>query len=165
MSETEQMRHDLGAVWQANARVNEILLDHLTPGMLTARTPGGGFTVAEHLAHMANVTRYWGSLRGEGAMTDLPSLHDEATGTTETDLARIRDAYARTRDAAWQAAFMTDGGPNEWGEGPHASPTAFVGHMLIHDAHHRGQVLLALKTNGHALPDEEQLWTPLREAR
>ena len=28
---------------------------------------------------------------------------------------------------------------------------------MAHDAHHRGQILLALKTNGHPLPDEESI--------
>jgi hypothetical protein len=28
--------------WQANVRVNQVLLEHLTPEMLEAQTPGGG---------------------------------------------------------------------------------------------------------------------------
>ncbi|MEM6431914.1 MAG: DinB family protein [Deinococcota bacterium] len=33
-------------------------------------------------------------------------------------------------------------------------------HMMVHDAHHRGQILLALKTSGHTLPDEGSFWMP-----
>jgi uncharacterized damage-inducible protein DinB len=33
--------------------------------------------------------------------------------------------------------------------------------MIIHDAHHRGQILLALKTAGHPLPNEDIFWNPL----
>ncbi|PYE55343.1 DinB family protein [Deinococcus yavapaiensis] len=165
MSGTEDGLRDLSAVWRANAEVNAALLKHLTPEMLSAVTPGGGFTVAEHLAHMVGTTKYWGSLRSEDAMRGVPTLYDENARLAETDITRVRDAFERTRDDAWQAAFMLGGQPNEWGEGPHASPTAFLAHMLIHDAHHRGQILLALKTNGFPLPGEDALWAPLREAR
>jgi uncharacterized damage-inducible protein DinB len=34
--------------------------------------------------------------------------------------------------------------------------------MTMHDAHHRGQILLALKSEGFPLPDENKLWSPLR---
>jgi uncharacterized damage-inducible protein DinB len=34
--------------------------------------------------------------------------------------------------------------------------------MRVHDAHHHGQMLLALKANGHLLPAEEGMWVPWR---
>jgi len=38
---------------------------------------------------------------------------------------------------------------------PHAQ--AFLGYMIAHEAHHRGQIIIALKENGH-LPDKKILY-------
>ena len=84
--------------WATNARVNDVLLAHLTPAMLDAQTPGGGYTVARHVAHVISTVQYWGSLRDKARLEALPSPireYDEATGRVEveTDLARLAEAW------------------------------------------------------------------------
>lgn len=155
--------------WRANARVNDVLLTHLTPEMLAAGTPGGGYTVARHVAHILNTVQYWGSLRDErlGALPSPIREYDEATGRVEVemDLARLLDIKRQTETTALAAAEAEPDGaalpPGEW-ESPHATPDAYLIHMMVHDAHHRGQILLALKTSGFRLPDEDAVWGPWR---
>ena len=156
--------------WEANARVNRVLLTHLTPEMLGAQTPGGGYTVARHLAHIINTVQYWGSLRDKDRFEALPSAvisYDEATGNVEVekDLGRIGAVQQETAATALDAATTEPEGvslpPGEW-ESPHATPDSYLIHMMVHDAHHRGQILLALKTNGYPLPDEDAMWGPWR---
>lgn len=156
--------------WTSNVRVNRVLLDHLTPEMLEAQTPGGGYTVARHLAHIINTVQYWGSLRDKDRFEALPSAvlnYDEATGNVEVekDLGRIGSVQRETEETALDAATIEPEGvalpPGEW-ESPHATADAYLIHMMVHDAHHRGQILLALKTNGHLLPDEDAMWGPWR---
>ncbi|WP_232472200.1 DinB family protein [Deinococcus sp. DB0503] len=62
-------------------------------------------------------------------------------------------------DAGADAGRGHDGGT---GKLSHPSPAQFLLHMLTHDAHHRGQALLALKVNSFPLPGEDALWGPLR---
>ena len=152
--------------WQANLRVNQTLLEHLTLEMLEARTPGGGFSVAQHLAHIVGVTKYRGVQLDEGLET-LPDLftlrEDLAEGDTrafvpETDLARIKDVLAQTA-----AAVQDTVARGNTGISPYPSADAYLIHMLVHDAHHRGQMLLALKTSGYPLPDEDTMWRPWKE--
>ncbi|MDQ3461036.1 MAG: damage-inducible protein DinB, partial [Deinococcota bacterium] len=76
----------------------------------------------------------------------------------ETDPARIREVMAQTHQTALEAADVAEG----TGELPHSSVEASLIHMMVHDAHPRGQLLLALKTAGHALPDEDLMWGPWR---
>lgn len=156
--------------WEADRRVTRALLDHLTPVMLDARTPGGGMTVAEHLAHVAGSTKHWGmELTPDplGSVPDLAAEDADAAGrnpgdapAVEHDLAVIRDVYADTTAAARATVEAAPDGAR--GALPHPSGEAYLIHMLVHAAHHRGQILLALKTNGFALPDEEALWAPWR---
>ena len=155
--------------WRANLRVNQMLLEHLTPDMLTARTPGGGYSVAQHLAHIVGVTKYRGVKLDNGLET-LPDLFTIREGLAEenpeafvpeTDLARIKDVLAQTAVAVQEAIEKVSGYTET---SPYPSADAYLVHMMVHDAHHRGQILLALKTSGYALPDEDAMWLPWKVA-
>jgi uncharacterized damage-inducible protein DinB len=155
--------NDVTLAWNANAAINDTLLKHLTPAMLGATTPGGGYTVAQHLAHMVECLKGWASDLEASAVKDLPDLYsnyDPATGRfdAEQDLERIQAVMKQTRDTVLTTALHA----KDKGNLPHATVGKFLIHMMTHDAHHRGQILLALKTNGHALPDEESMWLPWR---
>jgi len=130
-------------------------------GRQPVRSPGGGFTVAQHVAHMVAVTKFWGSLIDAERLEPLPDLADDDGDSfvAEQDLGRIRAVLERTAAAARAAS---EAHPEGASESPHADADSYLVHMLVHDAHHRGQILLALKTSGHPLPDEEALWAPWR---
>ena len=158
------MADDVAEAWRANTRVNRELLNHLTEEMLGAQTPGGGYSVAQHLAHMTEVMKSWGSKLDEqlDELPDLYSDYDAAADTfvAEENLERIRDTMTKTEEALLRAVQEKPEG--EKGTLPHTSTGAFLIHMMVHDAHHRGQILLALKTSEHPLPDEDRLWGPWR---
>jgi uncharacterized damage-inducible protein DinB len=142
--------------WKANDQVNEVLLEHLTPKMLNAQTPGGGYSVARHLAHMTRTKKYFGMKLNE-TLGALPDLHDKATDVVETNLAHIKDVMRQTSKTILETSETTNGK----GDLPQPSTEAYLIHMMIHDGHHRGQILLALKTAGHPLPNEDAFWQPL----
>lgn len=150
--------------WEADRRVTRALIDHLTPAMLDARTPGGGMTVAEHLAHVVGSTKHWGMALAPAPLETVPDLvrEDDAREepAVEHDLGVIGQVVADTAAAARATVEAAPAGAR--GDLPHPSGEAYLIHMLVHTAHHRGQILLALKTNGFALPDENALWAPWR---
>ena len=164
------MNRPVQTAWQTNLQVNLVLVDHLTPEMLQVHTPGGGYTVAQHLAHIVGSVKHWGTKLDNERLGGLPDLFtvceyltedDPDALVPETDLERVRAVLLETAEAARDAA---EGAPEGFtGELPHVSTDAFLIHMLVHDAHHRGQLLLALKTSGYALPDEDLMWVPWKE--
>lgn len=148
--------------WLANQKVNLVLVNHLTQSMLEAGTPGGGYTVAQHLAHIVGVSKYWGSLI-DSSLNNLPDLYFDFDSETqdfkaESDLGKIKSVMVQTLEKTLESAQTT----NSMSDSPHPTADTYLIHMLVHDAHHRGQILLALKTSGHALPDENALWSPWR---
>ena len=164
---TPNTQEAMKLAWTSNQSVNDVLLDHLSdPRMMNAKTPGGGYTIAQHLAHMTECVKGWAS-EFDPSVSSLPDLYSNwredapQDFDAETDIGRVRDAMAQTHRAVWAAAEVA----TSTGSLPHASIPQYLIHMLIHDAHHRGQILLALKTNGFALPDDGALWAPLRDAR
>lgn len=148
--------------WQVNGRVNGALLEHLTPDMVHAQTPGGGWSVAQHIAEIVSTPKHFGVEFDEARLGPLPNLYDEeAEGfVAETDLTRIREVAEQTAATVLEAAEAAE----SKGELPHSSLDAYLIHMMVHDAHHRGQILLALKTAGHPLPDEGLMWGPWKGA-
>ena len=145
--------------WLANLRVNEVLVAHLDAEMMTARTPGGGMTVAQQLAHITGTTKYWG-MNFADAFQALPDLgpDDGAPEAAERDPTRVREVVADVARGSLAAAEAAE----DQGSLPHPSVEAYLIHMMVHDAHHRGQMLLALKDAGHPLPDEDAMWGPWR---
>ncbi len=149
--------------WQTNNAVNDVLLNHLTTDMLKAGTPGGGYTVAQHLAHMVECSKSWGMELEPSQLASIPDLYsnyDPETGNfdAETNLETIQTIMRQTRDMMLKTAQNATSN----GKLPHSSPAQMLFHMAIHDAHHRGQILLALKDSGFPLPDDSALWLPLR---
>lgn len=149
-------------LWHANDKVNHNLLQHLTQDMMLAQTPGGGMTVAEHLAEIAGTTEYWVEMLTGKSLPETPRLYEvEGDGIVAyTDLELFRTGLPLSRAAVLEAAAAVPAG--ETGEAPHTSADALLLHMIVHDSHHRGQLLLALKTNGFDLPAEEAMWLPWR---
>lgn len=146
----------------ANQRVNLVLLEHLTKDMLECETPAGGYTVAQHLAHMVEVTKFWGS-RVDSSLEALADLYYDFNDVTfdfkaELDLKKIKAVMLETLERSLKAAEEV----SSMAASPHPTADAFLIHMLVHDAHHRGQILLALKANAKTLPNEDALWGPWR---
>ena len=147
--------------WQINTRINRSVLEHLTPEMVAAKTPGGGFSVAEHILEIVGTPKYFGVKFDEAKLGSLPDLY-EVEGESylaETDLGRIRKVAQQTADAVLEAAEAAE----TKGDLPHASIDVYLIHMMVHDAHHRGQLFLALKNASYPLPDDDLVWLPWKE--
>jgi uncharacterized damage-inducible protein DinB len=142
--------------WQINEGMNKVLLEYLTPDMLTVQTPDKSRTVARYLAHIAATKKWWGTQLNEEQVDSLPNLYDETTGkvTFETNLARIKDVFEQTNKTILETAERAD----TKGKLPYPSIDVYLIHQMVHDAHHRGQILLALRTAGHTPPSDDDFW-------
>lgn len=144
--------------WEINSQINQSVLRHLTPEMLTAKTPGGGFSVAEHLVEVLYTPKYFGLKFAPERLKDLPNLLEvDGDGfVVESDLEKFREAAPAIARSVLEAAEAA----TDKGDLPHTDVNTYLIHMMVHDAHHRGQLFLALKTNGYSLPDDTLIWNP-----
>lgn len=153
--------------FRRNARVNEALLAALTPPDLALGDGRGGWTVGEHLGHLAGFRLGWLSEISPPHTEELPHLgHADgqsvwhATGTLEEIGAALRAGDRAAMDAV-QAAL----GENRSFIGAYSShPAHFLQHIIVHDSHHRGQVMTLLRQGGRtpeqmdALDDHWAIW-------
>ena len=138
------MSRELVETWHINNRINLYLLESIAEENLGDSLTSKGRNVGEQFAHINNVRLMW-----------LKSVMPEAIEKTvkiEKENARdkkiLTDALTKSGEAV---AGLIEKSANDGGRvkgfKPHA--TAFVTYLSSHEAHHRSQIILALKQSGH----------------
>lgn len=139
---------DHGDTWRIAARITRYLLDGVPAGALaeTLSGTGKGRTVGDLFAHLHDVRLLWLASSRPDLLAGLSKIGSGAR-TAPAVLAAALDASADAIASMIDDAAAGDGRVK--GFKPHV--TAFVGYLASHEAHHRGQVALALRRAGHPL--------------
>ena len=150
-----EFRQSMLETYAVNDRMNQLILEHLDPRAWRAKPPGGkARTIAAIFAHMHNVRRKW--LRLSAPHLKLPTQLDRTTCTQQQVRAALAQsaegcsemlADALDRSNARVKQFLRDGWAKPWPAGP-----AMCAYMLLHDAHHRGQICMLAHQLGFPLP-------------
>lgn len=139
-------KQQLLETWRINNRINLYLLEAIPPEHLGDRMTSKGRSAGEQLAHVHNVRMGWLKVSMPEALEGLGKIEKEQAG----DKALLADGLARSGDAVERLLeYAADSGGKVKGFKPHVA--GFLGYLVAHDAHHRSQVILALKQNGHQL--------------
>jgi uncharacterized damage-inducible protein DinB len=155
-----------------NGRVNAALLAHLTEPDLDLWDQSGGWTVGQHLGHLAGFRKGWLSEISPRHAEELRYIvsASQATGAfwlSTRDLSEIAAAFT-AGDAAALGAVQDALATGRSFEGVYEShPAHFLQHILVHDAHHRGQVMTLLRRGGRSKEQMDELddvtWTVWKE--
>jgi uncharacterized damage-inducible protein DinB len=134
--------------WAIHNRIHLYLLQELPPEALGASLFPKGRTVYALFAHLHNVRLMWLQSAAPELLEGLQKLETKATGTQE-DLNEALDASSKAIEALVRDSLAAGGRVK--GFKPHV--TAFVGYLISHESHHRGQIEWALRHAGHPLSD------------
>ena len=139
------MADPLVEAWEINARINLYVLEALPAPALSAVSSSKGRTVGEAFAHIHNVRLMWLKAAAPELLGGLDKI--EKDGVAGPSLARaLKASQAAIAELVGRA--LASGGKVK-GFKPHVQ--AFVGYLIAHEAHHRGQIALALKQSGMPL--------------
>jgi len=139
------------AAFDTNDRVNHYLLENLPAEAWRAEPPNGkGRDIASIVAHMHNVRVMW--LKAAGG---TPSAERNATIPEQLDRHKVTSGQARkaleeSRTAlsrVLKAALAGDGRV----KGFRPDVAGFIGYLIAHDAHHRGQITMLARQAGHPI--------------
>ena len=130
------------ALW-TNHRINMMLLDAISDdGLAATLSTRGGRGVAGQFAHMHNVRRSHLERRGKGLHEDLVKFAAKEV----PDRGAIRAAHEASTE---RLVALFDGIEAGTMRSMKKGPVVYLSYFVAHEAHHRGSILLTVKTSGH----------------
>ncbi|MDB4951619.1 MAG: hypothetical protein JWM27_4268 [Gemmatimonadetes bacterium] len=144
--DSDALRESLLDTWRIHDRINRYLLDAVEGDALGAVSASKGRTVGEQLAHVHNVRLMWLKAAAPELLQGLAKVEKDAAADRD-GLCAALEASGTAVEALLRRALEGDGRIK--GFKPHAS--AFLGYLVSHESHHRGQIALTLKQAGHPL--------------
>ncbi len=152
-----------------NGRVNRALLSTLTMEDLTYGDNAGGYNIGQHLADLIGFRPDWLSHVSPPHAEGLPDVIDGASptwlgvGSIDELKAAFDAGDAALREAVTSA--VRDGRSFE--RVYESNPAHLLQHCIVHDSHHRGQVLALLRQAGRPEEARKELegstWSIWRE--
>ena len=138
--------------WDIHHRINLYLLDAIEPAHLQDVTASKGRSVGEQFAHLHNVRLMWLKSAASELSGKLQSFEKAEAGNKKLLRQALNDSSAAIKKML-EKSLAGDGKIK--GFKPHVA--AFLGYLIAHESHHRGQIILALKQSQH-LPDKKILY-------
>ncbi|HSV15855.1 MAG TPA: DinB family protein [Tepidisphaeraceae bacterium] len=129
--------------WQIHNRVNLYLLDAIETDALTLSLKEKGRTIAALFAHVHNVRLMWLKPAAPSLLDGLDKLDDAATK------AQIQIALTNSGDA--MAQLLQESASTGKVKSFKRGVVPFLGYLVAHESHHRGQIGWILKHTGHPL--------------
>ena len=132
--------------WEIHNRINLFLLDAIDAEHLKETAASKGRNVGEQFAHIHNVRLMWLKQAAPESIGQLKKIEKEDA----TDKKLLRQSIIDSGQAM-NILFSKsiEAGGKIKGFKPHAA--AFLGYLVSHESHHRGQIALTLKQSGHPL--------------
>lgn len=133
--------------WRTNNRINLFLVDRIKDeGLRCTLSTRGGRSVGRQLAHLHNQRVWHLEARARDLATGLYKFK------TEEEPGRDELKAALTASSGRIETFIADVIAGVPKRRPFKKGiVATVAYLIAHDSHHRGSILLTLKTSGHKL--------------
>jgi len=129
--------------WNIHNRINLYLLESINEASLNDISASKGRTVFEQFAHIHNVRLMW-------INAAKPSLSEGLTKIekgNESNKELLMQSLRQSGSAIEQLLIIGMDEGKIKGFKPH--PIAFLGYLISHESHHRGQINITLKQAGH----------------
>jgi uncharacterized damage-inducible protein DinB len=130
-----------------NCRITRYLVENIDAKAWHAPTPDGkGRQVAAIIAHIHNVRRMW--LKAAG-IKEIPEQLEKESLTAKEAVAALDESatalHALVADSLASGVRIKGFKPDT---------AAFVGYIIAHDSHHRGQIAMLARQTGFPLPKQ-----------
>lgn len=139
-----ELQEQLLDTWRIHNRINLYLLNSLEESSLVFTSASKGRSAGEHFAHIHNVRLMWLKASAPELMSGLEKI--EKGSINKKMLSSHLNASGEAIENMLKKG-LSEGKIK--GFKPH--PSAFLGYLISHESHHRGQIALIMRENGKAL--------------
>ena len=136
--------------WHIHNRIHLYLLESISEAHLKDTASSKGRNVGEQFAHIHNVRLMWLKASMSSLLESVQKIEKEQELTKHFLLQQLTES-ARVVDTLLEDGLSTG---KIKGFKPHAA--AFLGYLISHESHHRGQIMLCLKQSGHPVDKKVQ---------
>jgi uncharacterized damage-inducible protein DinB len=137
------MKQELIETWKINSRINLYLLNEITEDHLHDKVMDKGRNVGEQFGHIHNVRLMWLKEAMPLLLNTLKKIENDDTLVK----AQLKKNLLDSSEAIEELLFTGLETGRIRGFKPH--PAAFLGYLIAHESHHRGQIVLTLKKCEH----------------
>ena len=136
--------------WEIHNRINLYLLDAIEAAHLNDHSASKGRSVGEQFAHVHNVRLMWLKASAPDLLKGLKKIEKE----TAADKKLLRKSLVDSAKAL--NTFLTQSLAAGKVKNFKPGVAAFLGYVISHESHHRGQIVLSLKQAGHPVDKKVQ---------
>lgn len=133
---------ELIETWQIHNRINLYLLESILSEAFADVSASKGQTVGEQFSHIHNVRLMWLKSAAPELLKNSQKLENANKGQIKEGLKQSSKAIKKLLHQGLETGKIK-------GFKPHA--VGFLGYLISHESHHRGQIALTLKQAGHPL--------------
>jgi uncharacterized damage-inducible protein DinB len=134
--------------FNTNNRINQYLIDSLPAAAWRAKPADGkGRTIPAIITHMHNVRVMWLKVAAKGSK--IPAQLNRAKVTPSQALHALEQSR-HALSVVISRAMASDGRI----KGFRPDVAGFLGYLIAHDAHHRGQIAMLARQFGYPLPQK-----------
>ena len=144
--QTDKPSSSLIETWNIHNRISLYMLDAVDATSLSSHSASKGRSVGEQFAHIHNVRLMWLKSAAPDFLTGLNKVENVQANEKQL-LRKSLSESGKAIAALLEKSLETD--RKIKGFKPHVA--GFLGYLISHESHHRGQVALSLKQAGKPL--------------